>query len=80
MTLPKAALFFLHQYSLISASALCKLATVLFCPWNTGKLMEAERNLFPIIRKRGDRERILCPGSAQFQHFGYWLAPDLGKR
>ena len=31
-------------------------------------------------QERGHRERILCPGSAQFQHFRYWLASDLGKR
>ena len=59
MTLPKAALLFLHRYSLISASRLCKLATVLFCLWNIGKLMEAEWNLFPRIKKGGQRNNFV---------------------
>ena len=27
--------------------------------------MEAEISLFPLMKKRGDTERLLCPGASQ---------------
>ena len=62
----KPALLFLP--SLISASPPFS-HSQLFEPalWNSGKILEAERSLFPKKKKWGDghTERLLCPGVPQ---------------
>ena len=65
---PKAALFYLGFSSLVSAFPPFP-DQQLFEPahWNSGKVMEAERSLFPVIKEMGDTERLSCLGAHRAQ-------------
>ena len=42
--------------------------------------MEAKWNLFPVIKKRGDPERLLCPGASQGPAWYQKECPTHGQR